>query len=269
MVEQTYRKSSIAQIKRSTVNRWQLPGLDQVIHHQPGQEWAPHWHNEWSIGVITEGTCYCQVGGHPWVLPQGTILRIPPGTVHTGALLPQSDSNAVNVLMWYVPSEWLKERNIEWCEDSRFFCSDKLVSEAKNVCDYHMFLKWLISLQSEFDNAKSHRQAAISQRAKDILEKLQSLVIDGQTNVTEAAAVCGISREMLHRQLKKWTGMPPEQYFRTVKLNRARELLLEGLPICDVSEECGFADQAHFSRWFKRCFGFSPGDLLKQVHQSD
>lgn len=57
--------------------------------------------------------------------------------------------------------------------------------------------------------------------------------------------------------------MSPQQYLRTIQINRARNLLLQGVSISDTAAQCGFDDQAHFSRWFRRSFGFSPGDLQK------
>jgi AraC-like DNA-binding protein len=46
-----------------------------------------------------------------------------------------------------------------------------------------------------------------------------------------------------------------------VRLHRARQLVMAGEPIAAVAAECGFADQAHFTRWFRRSFGYTPGDL--------
>ncbi|MFV0672172.1 helix-turn-helix domain-containing protein [Variovorax sp. tm] len=29
-----------------------------------------------------------------------------------------------------------------------------------------------------------------------------------------------------------------------------------------MAVQCGFTDQAHFSRWFRRCFGVTPGNYM-------
>ncbi|WP_093443699.1 helix-turn-helix domain-containing protein [Variovorax sp. 770b2] len=36
-----------------------------------------------------------------------------------------------------------------------------------------------------------------------------------------------------------------------------------GESVAAVAADCGFADQAHFTRWFRRTFGYTPGDLVQ------
>jgi transcriptional regulator GlxA family with amidase domain len=61
--------------------------------------------------------------------------------------------------------------------------------------------------------------------------------------------------------------MSPAEYLRAVRVLRARQLLLDGAPIARVAAEGGFADQAHFTRCFRRAFGYTPGDVVRATHQ--
>jgi AraC-like DNA-binding protein len=63
--------------------------------------------------------------------------------------------------------------------------------------------------------------------------------------------------------MTQWIGMSPTDYLRAVRLHRAKQLVLDGSPVATVAAECGFADQAHFTRWFRRTFGYTPGDLIQ------
>lgn len=68
----------------------------------------------------------------------------------------------------------------------------------------------------------------------------------------------GLSREHLHRLFRKTIGLTPQEYARLARIARAKRLLLQGAALSDAAHQCGFADQAHFSRWFKRYFGVTP-----------
>ena len=53
--------------------------------------------------------------------------------------------------------------------------------------------------------------------------------------------------------------MPPHAYLTQVRANRARELLVRGEPLSAVAYTCGFSDQSHLTRIFKKIFGITPG----------
>ena len=53
--------------------------------------------------------------------------------------------------------------------------------------------------------------------------------------------------------------MSPNQYIKTLRMNRAKDLLKTGLlSISEVAEQGGFADIYYFSKAFKRAVGMNP-----------
>jgi AraC-like DNA-binding protein len=72
----------------------------------------------------------------------------------------------------------------------------------------------------------------------------------------------GVSRHHLAREFRRVVGLTPGEYLRLWKLERAKQLVAEGVPLVDVAGIVGFADQAHFTRWFKRVFGITPSRYL-------
>ena len=58
--------------------------------------------------------------------------------------------------------------------------------------------------------------------------------------------------------------MAPHRFLLTLRLDHARRLLdAPNAILSDVALRTGFADQAHFTRLFKREFGVTPGALFR------
>lgn len=78
-------------------------------------------------------------------------------------------------------------------------------------------------------------------------------------SVKSLADACNISVSALERRFKKHLKKTPHQYISEVRLDTARQMLLETRkPIGRIALETGFADHSHFTRMFKRHFGVSP-----------
>jgi AraC family transcriptional regulator len=78
------------------------------------------------------------------------------------------------------------------------------------------------------------------------------------------AREAGLSPAHFARAFKESVGRAPHQHLLMLRLDRARRLLdTPGAALSDVALQTGFADQAHFTRFFKRQFGITPG-LLRQ-----
>ncbi|MDB5360818.1 MAG: hypothetical protein JWO51_2115 [Rhodospirillales bacterium] len=73
------------------------------------------------------------------------------------------------------------------------------------------------------------------------------------------ARMVGISRSHFGRAFKQTKGQCPFEWLRAKRVERAKELLLEGvLPVAEVAIATGFADQSHLTRAFCRLVGEPP-----------
>lgn len=88
---------------------------------------------------------------------------------------------------------------------------------------------------------------------------------DDDLDAAALAAVAGCSRYALYRAFQEVHGMAPSAYRRQLRLREARRLLARGAPIAATATTTGFADQAHLTRWFVRCYGITPAAYARAV----
>ncbi len=93
------------------------------------------------------------------------------------------------------------------------------------------------------------------------VKKFQALVMDSANDalsISELSAQTGYQPDYLNRQFKLMTGLTLRQQRNVLRLEKAKKLLGQGLPIAEVAMGSGFDDANYFARWFKRQTGFPP-----------
>lgn len=84
--------------------------------------------------------------------------------------------------------------------------------------------------------------------------------------VTEAAAHVHLSESYFTALFKKSTGITVQEYILTCKLEKAKELLMEGkLAVSEISDKLEYKDYRSFSRVFKRFSGCSPTEYQHKM----
>jgi len=92
--------------------------------------------------------------------------------------------------------------------------------------------------------------------------------IHREVNLNGLGGVLGVSPSHLNSAFKSYTAMTPYQYFISIKIRRAKELLEAGsLPIKEVAFRLGFDDQYYFSRLFRKKTGIAPSRWSSFVRQ--
>lgn len=78
-------------------------------------------------------------------------------------------------------------------------------------------------------------------------------------DLSDLAREAGLSRFQLIRAFRHYTGLTPHAYRMQSRANLSRRLLMEGLVPAEVAAACGYVDQSHMHREFRRRFGLTPG----------
>jgi AraC-like DNA-binding protein len=86
-----------------------------------------------------------------------------------------------------------------------------------------------------------------------------------ELTVEELADVCKLNRSYFSKLFKEAMGCPPQEFLIRMRLSRATDLMKTGsASIGDISQQCGYPNQMHFSRAFKKHYGVSPREWRAQ-----
>lgn len=88
--------------------------------------------------------------------------------------------------------------------------------------------------------------------------------IDGDISVEELAIACHVSRSHFARAFKISTGLAPHQWLRKQRVEKAKHLLkYSRFTLAEIALICGFVDQSHLTRVFKRDAAVNPGEYRR------
>lgn len=110
------------------------------------------------------------------------------------------------------------------------------------------------TVQDELSVPNDADSAFIEKVTRIVKENISDLDFDID-RLCRDMAMC---RTLFHERLKALTGHTPHDFIRMIRLEHAAALLLEGVPVIDVSIRTGFVNAKYFSTLFKKYFGVQP-----------
>ncbi len=89
--------------------------------------------------------------------------------------------------------------------------------------------------------------------------------LDDKDLIENAARACGLSRAHFFALFKHQTGMTPNIFLNTARMSKALNWLADkrGGTLGELSEELGFSEQGHFTRFFQRHIGAPPSQYQR------
>ncbi|MEM7052497.1 MAG: AraC family transcriptional regulator [Acidobacteriota bacterium] len=243
------------------------------------QRFVPHADEHYVIAAMTGGRALCFGADGP-VSEPGSLIVIPPGTVHDGCRLGNRPWSYVAA---YPSSRRLQDLLRPWTGRDRpvprfdrlvyrdaelatrfqqahrlsLGGDDSLAAEEAMEGVLAALLERYSGLGGRVPPAGRQRRAMA--RVRDYMEAHlgRSLALD------ELAGVSGFSRFHFLRLFRAEVGLPPHAYLLQRRIVRARRLLRQGMAIAQVALACGFSDQAHLTRRFKQRVGVTPGEFVR------
>lgn len=123
--------------------------------------------------------------------------------------------------------------------------------------------------QNEFQNNLDWSSSNVEMNTRDGLfvkhlnQLIEANLANEQFSISDITREMGVSRTVLHVKMKNLLGISIGEYIKKKRLVIARKLLTEGKNISEVSFETGFNEPNYFSKCFKKEFGITPSEFIK------
>jgi AraC family transcriptional regulator len=107
-----------------------------------------------------------------------------------------------------------------------------------------------------------------ARRLGPALACIEARVADAELRVQDLARSLELSTSRLHALFTRVLGLSPTAYLRRRRMAKAEGLLVgSDLLVREIAARCGWDDEFHFSRMFKRVHGISPlGYRQRRTH---
>jgi AraC-like DNA-binding protein len=115
---------------------------------------------------------------------------------------------------------------------------------------------------------RKRREGEVPQPAGGLPKALRYIEANVHTPISldRAAREAGMSVSCFERHLKQLTGNTFVTHLNGLRVSRARELLQTNRSsMLQIALACGFSNQSHFNRVFRKIAGITPGEYRKSV----
>jgi AraC-like DNA-binding protein len=246
-----------------------LPGLTALEARFDRFAFTPHRHETYTIGLTTHGVQQFTYRGstHRSLLGQAFVLH--PDEMHDGCA---GDESGYGFLALYPDPSLirtaLQSASLPFLPDPvsstpRLTDAIRAVFQASEAADDLAVLDAVTLLADALHPSAAPGPATSSasrrsQGMKRVLDLLRGIT-DRRLSADEIEADAGLSRWEIARRFRAATGTSLARFHLTRRLEAAQHMIASGKGLAEAAASCGFADQAHLTRSFRRQYGLTPG----------
>lgn len=253
----------------------ELGGIELLDAKYETQTFSRHSHEGYTVGVIERGAQRFYRTGANHVAPQDTIILVNADEMHTGHSA--VEGGWAYKAMYPLPSQFENvTRELGANEYGTPYFPDAVVTDPELANQFRIVFSTLENSDNRLlretlvysslvnlmlRHGKTPPKPIELSKAQQQLTLVKEFLDDfPQTDVSleELATLAGLSPFHLVRAFQKQFGFPPHAYQIQSRLRYARKLLKAGYSISDTAHECGFHDQSHLHRHFKKAMGITP-----------
>lgn len=248
---------------------FQLSGFDEPF--------PQHVHDHYVFGLVERGERGLVCGGVEYRAQAGDVLMFNPGEAHgcvhvsdepltyrginvpKEALMRALTASPAATLPHFAPPVITDEVAAELLRTLH-----QAIMHASPTVDctdaFGKLIAYLISWYGDgsADTSESTRRIVTRHDIEEICAYIQAHCCE-QISLDELCAQIKVGKSTLMRAFVKEKGITPYLYVESMRIEQARTLLEAGVSLAEAATRTGFSDQSHFSHYFKRITGLTPG----------
>ncbi len=222
----------------------------------------------WSMGCFTMGTIEVRSGGRMVRAEATTAVLVPPGVSYNLAFLTREQE------MWCIFEPRPEIRAFLQPGNEQATATVLELNGTKQLPEIKAAMRELLRRWEQnpphvllAENALERALLLINERRApspmdERIRKAVDLMLKRYAeplSVSDMARESSLSASRFAHLFREQAGMTPVQFLDHRRMERARQLLLSTrMPIKEIAEQVGFANQFHFSTRFRRLTGQSP-----------
>jgi AraC-like DNA-binding protein len=245
-------------------------------------------HDFIELKYILSGSCTYNIRNEIFHVKKGDIIVCNPGIAHIKSFnqneeLIEFNAGFNNICLKNLPKDCLIAENecpvisLTKYEQDFFKCCNELVAEQeRNEPGFDLLLKSLlmklivIFLKETYYKENGDSEFCINFESHDKSSIVNTVISYITENYMNEISLESISRNMylspvyISKVFKEETGDSPINYLIKTRLSKAKEILeLGGISIKTAAKTVGYHDAYHFSKLFKKHYGYPPSDVIK------
>ena len=143
------------------------------------------------------------------------------------------------------------------------FNFDILTAKIENLLLYNRSVKNAYSKQVQVQTKELEIESGEVKLLNKVVQYIDENLNNPELSVEELSKHVGMSRGSLYHKLLEISGLTPIEYIRSIKLERAVELLEKSdYNVAQIAYMTGFGTPSYFSRLFKSQFNMLPSEYI-------
>lgn len=241
------------------------------------QKFPNHFHDYYVIGFIESGERCLSCKNRKYTVEPKDLLLFNPHDNHT---CEQTDGRTLDYRCINVPPETMSKAAFEitgkeylpYFAPPVVFHSELvpllrelhmiIMEEERGFRNEEIFFFLLEQLIEEF--SEEGIEPSLPEENREIRIICNFLEENYMKNITldELSELTGLSKYYLLRSFTKQKGISPYRYLETIRIDRAKKLLEQGVLPIEAALQTEFTDQSHFSNFFKKFIGLTPKQYM-------